>query len=77
MAKGEIATKGPHERLKTPQYASTPHLTETFVVEAVDLCDLPRFVVAPDQSDAIRVSHLKRNSTERYTHGTGVFVMNK
>ncbi len=38
------------------------HLAKTFVVEAVDLCDLPRLVVSPDESDAVRVSHLKNET---------------
>ena len=31
-----------------------------FVEKTVDLCDLPRFVVAADERDSLRVSHLER-----------------
>jgi len=38
--------------------ATLLHLAKTLVVEAVDLCDLPRLVVSPDERDPVRVSHL-------------------
>ena len=45
--------------------AVAPHgvaavLPETLLVEAVHLRDLPRLVVASDQRDAVRVTHLRR-----------------
>jgi hypothetical protein len=40
-------------------------LFEALVVEAVDLRDLPRLVVAADEGDALRVAHLTRRRTAR------------
>ena len=39
------------------------------VVEAVDLRDLPRLVVAADERDAIRVAHLHRRTQTQSTAG--------
>ena len=45
--------------------AVAPHihravLSETFVIEAIDLSDLSAFVVSADQSDAVWVPHFER-----------------
>ena len=53
------------ENLATP----TPNVRRAilplaFVEETVDLCDLARFVVAADERDPLRVSHLEREEEQ-------------
>lgn len=44
-------------------------LSQAFVVESVDLSDLPRLVVASDQRHAIRVPHLQRHQKQKRFDG--------
>lgn len=45
-------------------------LAETFVVEAVDLGDLPGLVVSPNQGYPVRVAHLRSTTeTKRWDQG--------
>jgi hypothetical protein len=51
--------------LATPApYVAAAILTLAFVVEPVNLGDLPRLVVSTDESYAIRVSHFERQKKE-------------
>lgn len=40
-------------------YIDRPVFSQTFIVEAVDLCDLSTFVISADESDAIGVSYFE------------------
>jgi hypothetical protein len=44
--------------------AVSPHihvtvLSQALIIEAIDLCDLPAFVVASDEGDTVRIAHLR------------------
>ena len=43
-------------------------LAQALVVEAVDLSDLARLVVAPDERDAVRVAHFEREQQQEGLH---------
>ena len=59
-AEGEVV-----EDLATPSPDVTAAvLTLTFVVEAVDLCDLSRLVVSADKGHAFRVSYFESEKEE-------------
>lgn len=47
-----------------PPHARAPVLALALFVEAVDLCDLPRFVVAPDERHAVWIADLERQEEE-------------
>ena len=47
-----------------PPHGDGAELAEALVVKAVDLRDLARLVVAPDERDAVRVAHLERQQKQ-------------
>ena len=52
-------------------YVDTAILAQTLIVKAVHLRDLPRFVVATDQGDAVGVANLrKRRRGNNITHNS-------
>ena len=59
--------------------AVAPHvdateLTQAFIVEAVHLCDLAGLVIAANQSDALRITHLQCNQKQEGLDGVATTV---
>ncbi len=43
-------------------------LSQTLVIEAINLCNLSALVISPDKGDALRVSHLEGKQEEESLH---------
>lgn len=51
-----------------PPHGRRSVLAQALIVKAVDLCDLARLMVAPDQRDSVRIAHLQRQQQQKRLH---------
>lgn len=78
-AKGLLVDEGRQREIvenfgAVPPHIHTAVLAEAFVVEAIDLGDLARLVVAADKRNAVRIAHFERQQQKEGLHAVKAAV---